>query len=345
MCFCDSDSGNSGCDHADEWTKVSSSNPTPQGLRVVAIPRIGRATDSFGTSSHIGSVRGISGTSQTYNIKTSATAGLEVTDGDKIYFKSQACGHIPSNDTSIETAPISVQAYDTDSTSGTYKAGRVSTPSGTRLTSLGDAPRSLVSCFATQETLSVPLVTTGSDSLVTCPGVCSCQHVNNAQGVSREVICNATNTASGCDGKSCSGGHSARDFVTLMDGLEIAPKPRLGTNVIGDSEGVIRALAGSSPIYTAQSLKPGDKLFFKEMLTYNYQITGSLHLPSASQTMCNYANGESCGCSPTGVLSCSNNAHSCSGFTCTNAIPEPSDDDCHQSCCTRWLYHPSDSSI
>jgi hypothetical protein len=328
MCFCDSDSGNSGCDHVNEWTKVSSSNPTPEPLHVVATPRIGRATDNFGSSSHVGAVRAISGRSQTYNIKTSAIAGLEISDGDKLYFTSQACDHIPSADASNETAPISVQSYDTDSTSGTYKAGRVSTPSGTPLTSMGLTPRSLVSCFATQETLTVPLRATGPDTSVTCVGTCTCQQSSNAQGVFREVICSATGTSAGCDGKSCTGGHSARDFVMLTDKLEITSMPRLGTNAHGDQPGVIRALDGSSPMFNAQSLKPGDQLFFKQMTTFNYQITGSMHVPSGSQSMCDYANGETCGCSNTGVLSCSNSAHSCSGFTCTNTIPEPHDDDC-----------------
>jgi len=47
---------------------------------------------------------------------------------------------------------------------------------------------------------------------------------------------------------------------------------------------VIRSVSGGSPIFEAMSFKSGDRLFFKEMSTYNYQLTGYLEMPSSGLT-------------------------------------------------------------
>jgi hypothetical protein len=275
VCFCDSNNGNSGCDHANEWIKLSSSATDPDMLKIVQTPRLGRAYDSFSSSSHVGSVRGISGGSHTYNIKSSDTSGLQVDNLDQIFFKSTFCDTIPTMNTPTETAPINVTGYDADSNSGTYKAARVITPTDTPLTSLGADPRPLVSCYATQESL---------------------------QGTAE-----------------------ARDYVELQDGLEIINPPRLGTNVYGEDNGVIRSLSGNSPIFEGVSLRDGDRLFFKEMTTFSWQLTGTLGIGS---DVCDYTTHERCSCDGSGVLSCSNAAHKCTGMSCTNTIPEGADTDC-----------------
>jgi hypothetical protein len=443
VCFCDSDNGNSGCDQSNEWIKLSSSAVNPDMLKVVQTPRLGRAYSNFDATSHVGSVRAISQKSQTYNIKTSDTAGLEIANDDKIYFKATACDSIPSVDATSETAPISVTSYDSNSLSATYKAARVVTPSGTPLQSSGSNPRDLVSCFATVESLSEPPSTTGiyAGSCDNGAAGCTCD-------AAQVLTCSGAGT---CDGLKCTGGKQARDYVKLVDGLEVVPKPRLGTNQISSDPGVIRSITGASPVFEAMSFKAGDKLFFKEMSTFNYQLTGFLEMPSSGvktftasalnqgtlcspgpcgtggvgsalsagfynfaaaditvaagsaasagssanirlrfsttnvievlvvtagdvgsgylvgntltisaaailaesvgtttdfvytltesdlaspyvvsgdYVLCDYANGETCSCSNVGALSCSNAAHSCSGFSCTNTIPEGADTDC-----------------
>jgi len=277
MCFCDSDSGNSGCDNPNEWIKLSSSGTDPSMIRVVQTPRLGRAASNFDSSSHVGSVRAISGKSHTYNIKSTATAGLEVNDGDRIFFKADSCNSIPSSDTSGETAPILVSGYDADATSGTYKAARVITPSTNSLTSdsVTYNPRSLVSCYATSESLA--------------------------------------------------GTTHARDYAQLADGLEVIEPPRLGTNAYGSTDGVIRSISDTSPIFVANSLRGGDVLFFKEMTTYEWELTGSL---GVGQDVCDYAQSESCSCDAAGVLSCSNGAHTCLGMSCTQDFASGVDADC-----------------
>merc|ERR1711865_753151 len=244
-------------------------------LKVVQTPRLGRAYDAFSSTSHVGSVRGVSGASHTYNIKSTETSGLEVNNLDQVFFKDTFCDSIPGADTSTETAPIDVSGYDADSNSGTYKAGRVITPSTTPLTSLGANPRSLVTCYATQESLA--------------------------------------------------GTTEARDYVQLQDGLEIIDRPRLGTNMHGAPDGVVRSLSGNSPIFEAVSLKDGDRLFFKEMTTYNWQLTGSLGIGA---DVCDYTKAERCLCDGSGVLSCSNAAHMCTGMSCTQDYAEGNDEDC-----------------
>jgi hypothetical protein len=280
MCYCDGDHGDGNCDTTNEWIKLSSSGVSGAMLRVVQTPRLGRAATNFDATSHIGSVRGLSMKSHTYNIKTTNTSGLEVADGDKIFFTaSSSCDAIPTADAANQTAPISVTAYDTDTTSNTYKSGRVVTPSVTPLQSDGFSPRNLVSCFATQE--------------------------------------------------SVMGTAEARDYATLQDGLEIVPKPRLGSNVHGGKQGAIRALSGSSPTFEAQSFRAGDKLFFKQMTQTPWQLTGFLDTGAANwNNLCDYSLGESCSCDASGTLSCSNGAKSCHGFSCTNTIPSGADVDC-----------------
>merc|ERR1711865_1068379 len=244
-------------------------------LKVVQTPRLGRAYDAFSSTSHVGSVRGVSGASHTYNIKSTETSGLEVNNLDQVFFKDTFCDSIPGADTSTETAPIDVSGYDANSNSGTYKAGRVITPSTTPLTSLGANPRSLVTCYATQESLA--------------------------------------------------GTTEARDYVQLQDGLEIIDRPRLGTNMHGAPDGVVRSLSGNSPIFEAVSLRDGDRLFFKEMTTYNWQLTGTLGIGS---DVCDYTTNERCSCDSSGVLSCSNAAHECTGMSCTQDYAEGADADC-----------------
>jgi len=117
--------------------------------------------------------------------------------------------------------------------------------------------------------------------------------------------------------------------VQLQDGLEVIDKPRLATNMHGDPEGVIRSLSGSSPIFDIQSFKDGDKLFFKEMTTYNWQLTGQLGTAhEGGSAVCDYSAGEKCLCDTSGVLSCSNAAHDCTGMSCSQDFAEGIDDDC-----------------
>lgn len=91
---------------------------------------------------------------------------------------------------------------------------------------------------------------------------------------------------------------------------------------------MIRSLSGSSPLFDVMSLRKGDKLFFKEQTTFTYQLTGFLTQKAAATEVCDYTNGEYCSCSNLGVLACSNAAHECAGFSCTNTIPEGADTDC-----------------
>lgn len=312
MCFCDSDHGNSGCDQANEWIRISGSGVTSGSLSVVQTPRIGRADVGFSSASHVGSVRGISLKSHTYNIKTTGTAGLEISNGDQIYFKPDQCDSIPTTNAATETAPISVTGFDSTPASATFNAARVVTPS--TLESNGAIPRPLVSCFATQESLAQPLRRIGNIT-GTCTGTCTCLAAGS-------ITCDGGSGS--CTGYQCIGGFHARDYVMLEDGLEIAAKPRLGSNAYGSPHSVIRSLSGSSPSFDAFSLRPGDKLWFKEMSTHNSSLTGQL---SAGLNICDYQNGESCSCDAGGAAVCSNAAHMCTGFTCT-LFPEGVDTDC-----------------
>jgi hypothetical protein len=319
MCFCDSNNGNSGCDQPNEWIKLSSSAVDPDMLKVVQTPRLGRAYNNFDLTSHKDSVRAISGASHTYNIKTTNTSGFEVKNADKVFFKSTFCDTIPTADSSSETAPILVSGLDEEATSGTYKAARIITPSVIPLTSLGSTPRDLVTCFATQESLSQPIELTGTltGTCNTPTETCSCDPVT------RTPVC--SNGANTCTGHLCTGGADARDYAQLQDGLEIIDRPRLGTNDYGAPEGVIRTLSGNSPIFEAVSLKDGDRLFFKEMTTYTWQLTGTL---GVGGDICDYSSAERCSCDGSGALSCSNPAHLCTGMSCSQDFAEGVDDDC-----------------
>jgi hypothetical protein len=147
MCFCDNDNGNGGCDDANEFVKVTSPD-SDASIIVIAPPSLGRIS---GTS-HMDNVRGIEGKSHTYSIKGSLEEGYEVADGDKVFFQPDDCSTVPGADGAAATLPISLISYDPTLTSSTYQSARVVTP--ITLTTATGAPRTLVACFATSESLT-----------------------------------------------------------------------------------------------------------------------------------------------------------------------------------------------
>jgi hypothetical protein len=150
ICLCDDDNGNGGCDAGNEYVKVTS--PVDSALRslvVISAPRLGRVNL---TTSHLGSVRALTGKSHIYNLKGSSSAGYEVANSDRVFFRDGDCSAIPTQHGPGATAPLNVSAYDSTITSSTYQAARVTTPLNLT-TGPGGATRSLVACFATSQSL------------------------------------------------------------------------------------------------------------------------------------------------------------------------------------------------
>jgi hypothetical protein len=153
LCVCDSDNGNGGCDHANEWIKVGSSVDS-SGLRVIGTPRLGRPVDSYNTS-HSSNVHSISGMSTVYNVRSSTESGYGVQSSDLIYFAAGDCSTIPTANTTSETAVLSLTMFEDDDTnSATFSAARVQLPVSPALTDDAGSMRTLVACFATAESIN-----------------------------------------------------------------------------------------------------------------------------------------------------------------------------------------------
>jgi hypothetical protein len=278
--------GNGGCDHANEWTLIFSSISTsPETLKVISMPRLGRYSDVGGQLT----LRQVAGMSQKYHIKASSTsAGFQVADNDKIYFvpKGLDCGQ-----RTMYTGPGNwVYDANSNSYSGTNVDRRWRTQAYRMCTTVSggnqgnncdsnydgvynDACTVLALCNPTNPSnggcgatgvcgstvpgadsalFTSPISLTGFDvlnsvSTVTTPAGTPLSHAGEL------TACFATS-------ESLNGAPTDNtDYVKLADGLTVIATPRLGPV---SNPGHIFALENSSPSFVVNSMQAQDLVYF-----------------------------------------------------------------------------------
>jgi hypothetical protein len=272
-----------GCNTGQEFTRIFSPTVPGQTIKVISTPRLGRYLETAGQQT----VRQISGMSQKYHIKaTATTAGYQLANGDKVYFtpKNVGCGQA----TKYSGPGTHVWNYETNSyvSTGVNRRWRTiakrvcTTVSGSNIGSNCDANGD---GFYTETCVVNAFCNTANPNNGGCgsTGVCG-SAIPAAHGADRTGVINVTEYSAGtlvgtvttpsslttvqslvaCFATSevlTAQATDNTDYVTLPDGLEVINTPRLGPK---SSPGHVRALEYSSPSFTANTLKYGDVIYF-----------------------------------------------------------------------------------